>query len=245
MLYGALEAGDAEQARRIFALLRASNTCAADALHEVMQPSFLLRLAAAGILSPTEVEAALTAPPDSPKWFFLKAASEAMKGDQFGSKHGAVLTRAGRYAAHGRNHRFASAGDARVRVMHSEVHAIVRLPSLEAAAGCECWVVELDGHGVGYEEAVPCPMCNKAVHRLGMVRVHYSSHAGVKSEPVAHRPHLVCESLEAALLRRYPAGTVDPDDGDDAGFDFFSAQVTGDPGRGKVVAMAAHSSCST
>jgi tRNA(Arg) A34 adenosine deaminase TadA len=213
LLHCALEARDVERGRALLAQLGASGAVAGGegGLWAVMQPAFLLRLADAGILGAAAVREALTAPRDTPKWFFLKAAAEAMRGDQFGSKHGAVLTRDGRYAAHGRNHRFASARDARVRVMHSEIHAICRLPSPADARGCECWVVELDGQGVGYEEAVPCPMCNKGLIRLGVRRVHFSSHAGVRSEALAHKPALACESLEAAASRRYPEGTADPD----------------------------------
>jgi hypothetical protein len=119
--------------------------------------------------------------------------------------------------------------------MHSEIHALTALPSREAARGCECWIVELDGHGVGYEEAHPCPMCNKGIHMLGLARVHYSSHTGVKSAPVAFRPQLRCESYEAALQRRYPEGTAEPRESS-PGFDLASFT---DPGRGRSAAAAA------
>ena len=65
--------------------------------------------------------------------------------------------------------------------------------------------------GIGYEEATPCSMCQSGLCRTGVVMAHYSSHTGVKSVPVSHRPHLVCQSLDMAKRRTYPKSTVDPD----------------------------------
>jgi hypothetical protein len=204
--------------------------CAPANLYTVAQPALLRRLAAAGILPADVAAGALVAAPDTPKWFFLKAAYEATKGDQFGSKHGVVLTKGGRYLTHGHNHRFGVPGDKHLRVMHSEVHALVRLASEADALGAEAWIVELDGHGVGYEEAVACVMCNKALCKFGLATQHFSAGNGVRSQTSAHRPALVCESYELAKKRTYPPGTLDPDVGDEAGFDFEKDGA--DPGRG-------------
>ena len=202
--------------------------CARGELYTVMQPAMLHALAGAGILPAPEVAALLSAPPDTPKWFFLKAAYEAHRGDQHGAKHGAVLTQGGRYLAHGHNHRFGVPGDKHLRVMHSEVHAFVRLPAAELAAGGELWIVELDGLGLGYEEAVACVMCNKGMARLGVGVQHFSSHAGVRTLRVGSNPALTCESYELAKRRVYPEGTTDPDAGEERGFDFGAVE---DPGR--------------
>ena len=238
MLHGALALGDVARGRALLAAMVGEGgsavggppACARGELYTVMQPAMLHALAAAGILHAGEVAALLTAPPDTPKWFFLKAAYEAHKGDQHGAKHGVVLTRGGRYAAHGHNHRFGVPNDKHLRVMHSEVHAFVRLPALGDAEGSELWIVELDGLGLGYEEAVACVMCNKGLARLGVAAQHFSSHAGVRTLKVGHNPSLTCESLELALRRVYPEGTNNPDLSDEPGFDFSLVE---DPGRGK------------
>jgi hypothetical protein len=237
MLHGALAQGDVARGKELLAAMvgeggsdGAAAACARGDLYTVMQPAMLHALSRAGILPALEVGALLTAPPDTPKWFFLKAAYEAHKGDQHGAKHGAVLTRGGRYLAHGHNHRFGVPSDKHLRVMHSEVHAFVRLPSLGDAAGGELWIVELDGLGLGYEEAVACVMCNKGLARLGVGVQHFSSHTGVRTLRVGSNPALVCESLELARRRVYPEGTADPDASDGPGFDFSAVE---DPGRGK------------
>lgn len=245
MLHGAEAAGHIEEGRRVYARMVGANgsggdgggdgsgvaaaVCAPEDLYTVVQPSLLQRLAAAGILPADVAAGALVAEPDTPKWFFLKAAFEATKGDQFGSKHGVVLTKGGRYLAHGHNHRFGVAGDKHLRVMHSEVHALVKLENEADALGAEAWIVELDGKGVGYEEAVACVMCNKALCRLGLQRQHFSAGNGVRSQTSAHRPALICESYEMAKRRIYPPGTQNPDVDDERGFDFRRAA---DPGRG-------------
>ena len=54
-------------------------------------------------------------------------------------------------------------------------------------------------------------MCQTGLCRTGVAMVHYSSHSGVKSVPVSHRPHLVCEALDMAKTRTYPQSTTDPD----------------------------------
>lgn len=233
LLFAALEAGDAEAGKSLFNALTSSGLIQPESIHEFFQPAFLFRLRDADIISLSQLQEALTALRDTPKWFFLKAVAEAMLGDQYGSKHGSVVARNGKYLSHGRNHRFGLAsGDSHLRVMHSEIHALSKLPSKDDAIGSECWIVELDGQGVGYEEARPCPMCNKGVHKLGVSAVHFSSHSGVKSEKIAYKPHLRCESYESALTACYPKGSFNPNEhSDDPTFEFFSSSV--DPGRGK------------
>jgi pentatricopeptide repeat protein len=245
LLHAALDAGEVETARSLMSELRSSGCLPLDRLYEVMQPAFIGRLTAAGVLARAEAEGLLVAEPDTRKWFFLKAAFEAMKGDQFGSKHGAVLTVGGRYASHGRNHRFAVPDDRHIRVMHSEIHALVRMPGgPEAAQGADCWIVELDGEGVGYEEAVPCPMCNKGLHRIGVAHAHYSGHAGVETVRVAQggtgNAELACESLEAALRRTYPDSTKNPDE-EDAAAAASDAAAGGSEGSGAGAAAQAAS----
>jgi hypothetical protein len=233
MVHAALSAGEVDECRRYLALLtREGGPCPRAELYTVLQPAMLARLAAVGALSAGEAAEALRAPEHTPKWFFLKAAYEASKGDQFGSKHGAVLTKGGRFLSAGHNHRYGVPGDAHVRVMHSEVHALVKLPDLAAAAGGELWIVELDGEGVGYEEGVACVMCTKAATRVGVGVQHFSSHSGVRRLTISHKPSVQCESLELALRRVYPPGskTENPDLAEEAGFCFSGG---GDPGRGR------------
>lgn len=235
LLYSALEAGDINAGKHFFNSLITSGLIRIESLYEFFQPAFLFRLSDANIISQAQLQESLTCFPDTPKWFFLKAVAEAMLGDQYGSKHGSVVTRNGKYLTHGRNHRFGlSNGDPHLRVMHSEIHALSKLSSKLDAIGSECWIVELDGQGVGYEEARPCPMCNKGVHNLGVYAVHYSSHSGIKSEKISHKPGLKCESYEFALTASYPQGTFNPNEhSDDPTFDFFSSKLLVDPGRGK------------
>ena len=233
MLHAALTAGEVEECKGYLALLvREGGPCPRSELYTVLQPGMLQALAAARVLGAEEVQEALRAPENTPKWFFLKAAYEASKGDQFGSKHGAVITRGGVYLSHGHNHRYGVEGDKHIRVMHSEVHALVKLDSLAAAEGGEMWIVELDGVGVGYEEAVACIMCTKAATRVGIAAQHFSSHSGVRRLTTSHRPSVVCETLDLALRRVYPEGsnTENPDLTDEKGFSFFGSL---DPGRGR------------
>jgi hypothetical protein len=75
----------------------------------------------------------------------------------------------------------------------------------------EVFVVELDAHGVGYEEAVPCPQCSTALCNAGVRRASFSSHSGVRSTRMAHRRGLPAETLLIALSRIYPARTACPD----------------------------------
>jgi hypothetical protein len=247
LLFAALESGDIVAGKRLFDALKLSGHFRTESIHEFFQPAFLFRLRDADIITTEQLEEALTSLRDTPKWFFLKAVAEAMMGDQYGSKHGSVVTRNGKYLSHGRNHRFGLAtGDSHLRVMHSEIHALSKLPSKEDAIGCECWIVELDGHGVGYEEARPCPMCNKGVHKLGVSAVHYSSHCGVKSEKITYKPNLRCESYDSALTACYPKGTFNPNENsDDPTFDFFSSKIFVDPGRGKGSQILARQSMTT
>jgi hypothetical protein len=250
LLHGALAAGQDALARDLLQSMTAAEggVCARGELWRVMQPSFLGRLWRAGLLSAEELRALLCPAPCTQQWAFLKAAWEAGKGDQHGSKHGAVIADASwRVLSHGRNHRFGVPGDSHVRVMHSEVHALVRLekkgvqpPHREARV----LIVELDGTGVGYELATPCAMCAKALCATGTGGALFTSHVGLTSTPVHHKPELSCESLDSARLRVYPVDvTADPDAGgeDPAGFSFLEAVTRFedlDPGRGKVFAQA-------
>ena len=239
MLYGALTAGDIEEGRRLIARMTTPthagrpSVCEVSELYTVFQPSMLQSLATAGIISEAIATASLISEKNTPKWFFLKAAFEATKGDQFGSKHGVVVTKGGVYLTHGHNHRFGVPGDKHLRVMHSEMHALVRLSSPAEAIGAEVWIVELDGAGIGYEEAIACVMCNKGLFKLGLIKQYFSSHSGVRSQAMVsgHKPGMICESYEMALRRIYPPGTTNPDLIDEVDFDFARPNV-GDPGRG-------------
>jgi len=235
MLHASLSAGEVAECKRYFDLLvREGGPCRREDLYAVLQPGMLQALARAGVITVRESNEALLAPENTPKWFFLKAAYEAGKGDQFGSKHGAVLVKGGKYLSHGHNHRFGLPGDAHIRVMHSEVHALVKLGDLQEALGGEFWIVELDGEGVGYEEAVACIMCTKAATRVGIVAQNFSSHTGVRRQNIGHKP-VVCESLDMALKRVYPEGTVNPDPTEVLGFIFSLEEgaPSHDPGRGR------------
>jgi len=237
MLYAALSVGDVARGARVLEDLCSPSRGGVprEDLYSVLQPSMLHALVRAGVMTAADVSSQLTASPDTPKFFFLKAAFEASRGDQFGSKHGAVLARGGKYLSHGRNHRFGTEGSSHVRVMHSEVHCVCKLKSLEEARGGEFWIVELDGVGVGYEEAVACIMCTKGATRLGVVAQHFSSHSGVKSLKIGHKGDqgITCESLDMALARSYPENTTNPDLLDTPGFDFSDHCTVGDPGRGR------------
>jgi deoxycytidylate deaminase len=96
-------------------------------------------------------------------------------------------------------------------VMHSEIHAAVRalmskrlrsssivrdLPLQDS----HCWIVELDGIGVGYEEAIPCAMCNMGLIRLGISDIYYSCHEGVRMTKRTPSRRMGCVSLEMALI---------------------------------------------
>ena len=239
MLHGALTACDIEEGCRLLARMTSPTSaghpaaCEVSELYTVLQPSMLQDLATAGIISKAVAVTSLVSEKNTPKWFFLKAAFEATKGDQFGSKHGVVITKSGVYLSHGHNHRFGVPNDKHLRVMHSEMHALVKLPAAADAIGAEVWIVELDGAGIGYEEAIACVMCNKGLFKLGLAKQHYSSHSGVRSQSMTsgHKPTMVCESYEMALRRTYPLGTKNPDIDDELDFD-FSKPNAGDPGRG-------------
>lgn len=223
MMYGAMAAEDIATAKEIFKQLMEGGVTSENKLFTIFQPSFLLRLLDQGIIPEEVVEKNLSASPlssdkeDIDRWCFLQAAWEATGGDQFGSKHGAVLTTdpnvagGAKLLASGRNHRFAPKGDPHLRVMHSEVHCLVQLPNEALAKDSEVWVVELDGVGAGYEEAVPCAMCNKALHGLGVKSVAFSSHSGIKRQTLVPRPGLLCEAYELAKKRTYPETTQNPD----------------------------------
>jgi hypothetical protein len=242
MLHGAVTADEIDEGKRLFSRMTSPGAessapiCAVDDIYAVLQPSMLSTLSAAGIVSPDVASSSLKAEKNTPKWFFLKAAYEATKGDQFGSKHGVVVTKDGAYLSHGHNHRFGVPGDKHLRVMHSEIHALVRLPSPDVAIGAEVWIVELDGAGIGYEEAMACIMCNKGLYKLGLTKQYFSSHSGVRSQSMTsgHKPGMVCESYEMARRRTYPSGTHNPDECDEEDFDFTGQTRSAiDPGRGR------------
>lgn len=229
----AVGAGAAADARALLSEAMEAGALSRAGLYEHAQPSFIRELADSGVIEMGDD--LLSADPGSPKDAFLLAASAATRGDQQGSKHGAAVVRDGRVLSVGHNHRFGLPGDPHLRVMHAEVHALVqmmpplgpvatelgRIPEtvseddLASAArlvhGCDVYIVELDGYGVGYEEAVPCPMCQSVVCALGVGRACYSSHSGVVVSPVAHKPCLQCVSFQMARRRVYPKGTVCPD----------------------------------
>ena len=97
-------------------------------------------------------------------------------------------------------------------IMHSEMHAAVKMlmflrdnkisrANVEVPLlGAHCWVVELDGVGIGYEEAVPCAMCNMGLIRLGVSKVYYSDHNGVQESKREPQTNMGCVSLELGLL---------------------------------------------
>ena len=127
LLYGALTAGDASGGRSVLRSMIDAGAATPETLYEHMQPAFLRRLgdagmldgvgndaSAAGVLSDGAVSAAerlLAAPPGSDKACFLAAAAAASRGDQFGSKHGAVLRRGAEVVSTGHNHRFGVPGE--------------------------------------------------------------------------------------------------------------------------------------
>ncbi|RYG53846.1 hypothetical protein EON66_07960 [archaeon] len=209
MLKTALNAGDVEYARSLVHSMFASGVASPATLYQFLQPAFLAQLRDAGVIS--AADASITHPPGSQASCYLAAAAEAAKGNQYGSKHGAVLVKDGRVLALGHNHRYATRGNPHVRVMHAEVHALIQLPTEQHARGTECYIVELDAEGIGYEEAIPCPMCQTALCQLGVAKAHYSSHSGIITVPVSYRPHLHCETYTMALAREYPKGTHKPD----------------------------------
>ena len=237
-LKAAVGAGAVADARSLFAEALSSGALARDTLYAHAQPAFIRELASLGVIEAGDD--LLAAEPGSPKDAFLLAAAAAGRGDQHGSKHGAAVVRGGRVLSVGHNHRFGLPGDPHFRVMHAEVHALVQLmPPLASAAaatmdsikghipecvskedhaaaadrvaGCDVYIVELDGHGVGYEEAVPCPMCQSVVCALGVGRALYSSHSGIVTAPCNHKPELQCVSFQMARRRVYPKGTSCPD----------------------------------
>lgn len=114
----------------------------------------------------------------------------------------------------GRNHRFGIPKSQHLRVMHSEVHCLVQLPRSDNeivsshAMNSEVYVVELDKYGIGYEEGVPCPMCNAGLCQCGVRVAYFSAHNGLRTLHFAYRPTLRCNSYEDALTRIYPQPTT-------------------------------------
>jgi tRNA(Arg) A34 adenosine deaminase TadA len=210
MLAAASAANDVEVCKHFLNSMLVSSMVTYEGMYMYMQPAFIHKLIEQGVLE--DRPELLSAERNSTKWCFLVAAAEAARGNQFGSKHGSVITKDGIFLSKGHNHRFAVPNDPHVRVMHAEVHALVKLPHKADAAGCECYIVELDGAGVGYEEAVPCPMCQSTVCMLGLSKTHFSSHSGIISQEVSFRPLLKCATYDAALQRVYPDPLSNPDD---------------------------------
>lgn len=273
LLHGALQAGRQEEGKLILSAMThpEHGVCTVSRLWEVCQPSLLASMAQIGWISEGQLRDLLCPQPHTLHWNFLKAAWEAGKGDQYGSKHGAtVASMDWRFLTSGRNHRFAVPGDPHLRVMHSEVHGLIRLleragqkqdsegallPSMRKQCstdsvpeplGCQVLIVELDGCGVGYELAIPCAMCAKALCRLGVAKAVFSSHSGLVTNPVNFKPALECESLSMARIRTYPEGTQDPDGLEEEAFHFWDLVQEGssqaswaDPGKGKEFAQAA------
>ena len=78
----------------------------------------------------------------------------------------------------------------RKRVCHAEIHALVHATAhIDAGAGAgagagstsaqlHLWLVELGEGGGGYEDAQPCPQCNKALLRCGVRAVHHTTSSG-------------------------------------------------------------------
>ena len=242
MLYGAVTAGLIDEAKGMMARFLTSGVVGGYGdLYLHMQPSFMSRLVSLGVME--DRPETLDAPHGSDKWCFLKAAEEAALGDQQGSKHGSVIRKNGAVLSWGHNHRYGVPNDKHLRVMHAEVHALVKIAEQRAAKvkaapdastttssasssssssaadddsessafGSEVFIVELDGQGVGYEEATPCSMCQTGLCQLGVAQSHFSSHSGLVTVPVSHRPHLHCETYAMGLQRIYPKGSKNPD----------------------------------
>lgn len=74
--------------------------------------------------------------------------------------------------------------------------------TISTAEGTTAWVVELDGLGVGYEEAVPCPSCTLALCRQGVRRAMYTSHVGVSCLDIRDLPGQAAETLAFAVHSR-------------------------------------------
>ena len=108
MMYAAVQAGDSDYAGATLRRMMDSGIASLDTLYLYMQPAFIDRLVRAGVLA--DSPQLLAAEPNSDKWCFLTAAAEAAMGDQYGSKHGAVLTLNGVCVSKGHNHRFAPRG---------------------------------------------------------------------------------------------------------------------------------------
>ena len=54
-------------------------------------------------------------------------------------------------------------------------------------------------------------MCQTGLCQLGVGTVHFSSHAGLITLPVTHKPALRSQTYAMALRRTYPKGATRPD----------------------------------
>jgi hypothetical protein len=94
--------------------------------------------------------------------------------------------------------------------LNQQVSSKVEIPT---ARHSDVWVIELDNQDVGYEEGVPCPMCQTGLCAIGLANSWYSSHTGPVKAPITYRPALVCETIKMSTLRSYTAekGLKNPD----------------------------------
>jgi len=84
------------------------------------------------------------------------------------------------------------------KIMHAEVHCLAQLKDIGSARGGEMLICELDPLGVGYDTAIPCRMCTRALNQVGIGRVVYTSHSGLVEMTTRENPGILCETLAMA-----------------------------------------------
>ena len=122
----------------------------------------------------------------------LAAAELARRGEHGGSRHGCVLVEeeaagsgGGSVLGVGFNHYVSDEQRSNgKRLIHAEVHAVADAlqrhgegPALERFPRATAWIVELLG-GVGYEDAPPCPRCERMLRAVGVRAVRHTDGSG-------------------------------------------------------------------
>ena len=109
----------------------------------------------------------------------------ALRGNQRGAKHGAVLfNKDGHVLSIGWNHRY----DVPIKkqgskVIHAEVHCLIQLTNIQDANGGTVYIIEpnLNDH-LTYCNAQPCRQCTIALSKVGICKAIYTSSDGTMKQ---------------------------------------------------------------
>ena len=133
----------------------------------------------------------------------------ALKGNQKGAKHGAVLfDNRGELLSIGWNHRYdVPSTPLGYKVIHAEVHALAQLrgspEKRKRAIGGTIYIGEIDRNNYTFCHAQPCKNCTPALAKTGVARALYTSNRGELWElNVKHNTEVEAASYDLAL--RFP-----------------------------------------